>query len=162
MGLRQESRDIDGMQVTCVQFSVMRGLGMLPRISRTIGPVLERIAVSAPTDAMNMVVLSAFTHIDGAEAQSVVRDILAGCTVTRDGRMNGLSSDEAINAAFAGNLAGLAKAVLFALEVNFGTFLDVPGASESDPPVQPEAPSSTSTTTSPRPGRRVALSSRSK
>jgi hypothetical protein len=103
--------------------------------------------------------LGALSRVDGPEVQGLVRELLAGCQVQKDNRVYPLSGDDAINTAFDGNMAGLAQAVLFALEVNFGDFFVVPGASESDPP---EELSSTSTPTSSRPGRRAALSSKVK
>lgn len=108
--MREETRTIGGLAVTVTQFPCMRGLPLIPRLH----------------------IVDDFSSVSGAELQAFARDLLAGTSVRKNGTRLDLLSDEAINAAFGGDIKALLDALRFAVEVNF-----FPTSTEGAPADQP-------------------------
>lgn len=103
-----------------------------------------------------------FVELRGAELEQFTRDILVLTRVeTSEGEFL-LSSKDAINRVFTGDLGSLLRTVGFAVEVNYGNFSSGPTESGEGPETERTPSSSTSpkTPTSPRHGRRGGSSSK--
>ena len=152
MGLKTETRVIDGLQVTCTQFACLRQYEILPRLA-AVGPVLGLLDSGKPiTDHPEAAVMlaSALAAGDPTAARAVARELLAGCRVVVDGRATDLLDDDSVNRIFAGNLLASFRCILFSLEVNFGDFFAAaspPKAADelAQPPKAPAPSTSTRT-----------------
>lgn len=131
MGLRHESRVIDGLEVTTAQLPVMRASALMARLGRVFTPALTKIGsladltLSDDVSALAPALMALFEQLDGGEAQALIRESLAGTSVIQDGKQIPLSSEEAINLVFTGRLRTMLLVMKFALEVNYADFFDV-------------------------------------
>lgn len=127
MPVRTETRTIAGHEVTTTQLPAMRALALAD-------------------DAIR------FGALRGEELLNAARKLLALTSVISGGQLYSLSSDEAINAVFSGDLAALLLVVGFVIEVNYASFSDGPAGGDASAGAGPTTSPSTSTTTSPQPG----------
>ncbi len=142
--LKTETRDIDGLQVTCTEFPCLQQYALLPRIGE-LGPLIERMAVGPFDEDSPLLLAASLSRLKPEAARALPVALLAGCKVGDAV----LASEEAIARAFGGNLRASLKAVLFALEVNFGDFFADAGRSAPPAPASTTASPAASGPTSP-------------
>lgn len=157
--LKTETRDIDGVQVTCTQFVCTRALALLPRLGGSFAPLLGVLTERKLTDA-DVVLVCGVIAQGGSEAPAVAAEVLAGSTAVVNGHVRGLGDRAAIDAVFGGNLIALLKAVALALEVNFGSFCGALGGSAPSEAAEVAPSPSSSTRTSRKLGRPGASSAK--
>ncbi len=140
--VKTESREIDGMTVTCTQFGAMKANALLHKLTRVAAPVLMKLTgvrLSGSTDvsvlAAPLMALAGNTTPE--EFNALLREILAGTTVETDGKQWPLLKTTDIDAVFSGSLFTMYAAAAFAVEVNFGPlFAAVSSAMTSDETAQ--------------------------
>lgn len=122
--VRTEKTEINGIEVSCTQFSVMQCLALLPRVAKFV-------AASGSTHAQAAVV-NALSSMSGDQIQELFRDVLRG-SVARVGKgFVELASYEDLNAVFNGDLQALIKAFSFAIKVNYANFKSGASGTKSD------------------------------
>lgn len=136
--LRTETREIDGLRVTCTQYPALEQLEHLEVVSRVVGPLL---LADLDPDSTNTALF--FGAMPKGELPRLARVLLRCTSVVVDGRSIELTSDQAINQVFPGRLGTLVKVVIFAAGLNYGPFF------ASAPKVSGGAPSGAEPATSP-------------
>jgi len=129
MSLRTESRQIDGLTVTSTQLPAMRSFRLMARLGKVISPALghvDGISLSSDLSTLGPALAALFASIDGDEAESLAREVLASTTVDVDGKRLELGRTEMVNLAFEGRIKAMLETLKFALEVNYGSFFDRP------------------------------------
>ncbi len=147
--VKTESREIDGMTVTCTQFGAMRASALLHRLMRVAAPVLTALGTGLRLTT-NVVALAApmtalATSMSTDEFHALLKDLLAATTVEKDGKQWPLTDLKHIDAVFSGSLFAMYAAAVFAAEVNFGPLFAAVSKSlpdnDTDQNVNPENPS---------------------
>jgi hypothetical protein len=156
MGLVRQERLIDGSTFSVTQLPAMRGVKMLNRLFRVLGPPAARalggvnvaelasrglagLDVGALAEAVPLLA----DRLTEAELEALVRELLE--TATIDGRPLMPTFDLTMQ----GRVGTVLKLVGFALEVNYGSFFDVLGGAAR---AATTASHSGGSSTSPRPG----------
>lgn len=129
MARKRESKTIDGIEVTCVQHGVFDGLALGTKLGKLLGPALAKaqgLSVADDVSKLAPALSELFSRLDGAEAQSLLAELLSGSVALYAGP-NGpvsmaLGKRDAIELVFAGNLPAAIKAAVFAAQVNFSNF----------------------------------------
>lgn len=137
MGLRTESRTIDGIDVTVTQHPAIRGLKLGARLTRAIGPTLgylRGMSMQSDTAELGEALGDLFSRLEGDELTGLLRDVFAFSAATVDGKIVELTSDARIDMAFEGRVRTMIAAALFAIEVNFADFF---GGASSGPGPRP-------------------------
>jgi hypothetical protein len=120
-----QDREIDGMQWQVSQLPGMRGLKMFNKLGRILGPAMGK-ALAAGMDSkkgeINAVALSEaiavlFDRLSEAEIESITRELLATAVVDGKPLFPG-----AFDLLMQGRTMTVLKALLFAFEVNYGSF----------------------------------------
>jgi hypothetical protein len=133
LGLKTAKRDIAGMEVRTTQFPALRAMGLLTTLGRILSGSAGKLASVAggSTSIGDLDIGSAasaigalFEQVDATEAQQIAKDILAQTSVVTDEVIEDLAQKGAIDRVFSGSLLVMFKVMAFALEVNFGDFLD--------------------------------------
>lgn len=135
---KTESRDLDGIKITCTQFGALKSLGLKAKLMRYIVPVLATMGM--PTDMDQLMtadleklapaLVAVFARLADGDAESLAAEILAGCEaqfIGPDGvtpRSLLLAKPEHIDIAFGGDDWTLILAMKFAIEVNFAGFTE--------------------------------------
>lgn len=131
------------------QLPAMRGLKMLARLTRTVGPALAKLAdieggeigVAALGDAVGALC----EKLTDAEIDGITRELLAGSTVDEQPLLSQFDNH------FAGKPELALQVLAFAIEVNFGGFFDVArGALASRKVPEKKASPAASGSTSPK------------
>lgn len=145
MALKTETRDIDGLTVTSTQLPAMRSFALMARLGKVIAPALgmvEGVSLTSGIGALAPALAQLFAQLDGAEAESLAREVLASTSVVVDGRRLELSRTEMINLAFEGRIKTMLATLKFALEVNYGDFFAGGLSGAAAPAPSPPAPAS--------------------
>jgi len=123
-GLRTETRDIEGIEITTTQLPPLRALALMPRLGKVIAPMLALDGVSMDSDVRELVpaLVQMLDTLSGDEATALTRALLASTTALLDGKMVQLNRDETLTMVFAGRLKAMVLAVAFAVGVNYGEF----------------------------------------
>jgi hypothetical protein len=121
---RSETKEINGHNYQCTQFSASKGLKMLHRLGKILGPSLSSLAgmnsENLQADMLGSAIGSLFANCSEAEFETTVKELLT--TTTIDGRAINFDLD------FAGDLGSLFKLLAFVLKVQYGNFFDgLPG-----------------------------------
>lgn len=132
MALKTETATIRGRSVTTTQLPVLASYMLFAKLSKLVGPALASVkgleidslealltnndlsVLGAPLTALAVEVLAA--------DKALPREILACTAVVVEGRRIELTSEDAINVAFEGDLVGLLSTVWFAVRVNYADF----------------------------------------
>lgn len=132
------------------QLPAFRGLKMLARLTRTVGPALAKLAdaeqggeigVAALGDAVGALC----EKLNDAEIEGITRELLAGATVDEQPLLSQFDMH------FAGKPELALQVLAFAVEVNFGGFFDAArNALASRKTPDKKAPLAASGSTSPR------------
>jgi hypothetical protein len=141
-----ENKNIEGLEVRCTRFGVLRQYELLPLIGRFAGPVVDAIAAGKAGDPKMVLMLSAsFAEVPADrrhEISEFVRALLAGTTVRKAGEPPvSLNSEEAIQKMLGHDMFLSNLVILFVLEVNFGRFFERAGG--NDPAGEKSTPEST-------------------
>lgn len=133
MGLKHETREIDGISVTSTQFPAMKAYNLFGKLVRLAAPVFGAMAgVGGEPDAdATMTAISAlFSQLDEETADDLALKLLASTQVLMPAseqrpqpRILSLTSREAIDTAFEGQLMTMLGAMKLAIEVNFSDFI---------------------------------------
>lgn len=129
MNLKSESKTLSDSQgdieVTTTQFPAMKSFGLLAKLAKTVGPALgalmkldPKTEISASVDGL----AAAFSELDADTATRLVPEILAGTTVTLDGKMFDFTRKENIDLVFSGRLGLMFQTLGHALQVNYRDF----------------------------------------
>lgn len=127
MALQTERKSIDGLEVTTTQLPSMRALALSTRLLKVVAPAMAHAGgLSMASDIADLApALAALAgQLEPELVQSLTRELLAFTTVEMSGKVMQLSTEEAINLAFAGRLMTLFKVLAFSLKVNFENFFD--------------------------------------
>lgn len=138
-----QTRTIDGLEVTVVQFAATRALPLLGQITAIVGPAIGALAPMLAGDGLAGLgkrrvedlapALAALgAGLDGGGMMRLATGILAGTTVIAHGPNGPMKYDlsggpSAIDACFEGRLLSLFKVAAFALEHNFSGFFPAAG-----------------------------------
>ncbi len=142
MGRKKETRSIDGLQVTVVQFEAVRGFSVGVKLGKALGPalfLLPGVAPDADAGALIPMIGEVLERLDNGAGERLMVELLAGTIVETDGKRFSLSGVPEINTAFEGNLRTMIKVCAFAAEVNFAGFFDGAFAQSSSPQAAAEA-----------------------
>lgn len=123
--LRTETRTIGDLDVTTTQFSALRSLRLMTKLGSIVAPLLAKLdSIRLDTKLTDIapVVSEVFAHLSPDEAIALVQEVLASTYVVKSGEKIELAGGAKIDLVFNGNLAGLLKTVVFAIEVNFKDF----------------------------------------
>lgn len=132
MGLKTESREIDGFHVTTTQFGVFRQLDLLTTVGKMFSPVLSSVGGSLLAgqkmeDLLGIDVGTAaamfFDKLSPGDVPRLATEALAGTFVVVNGGRVELTTRERIEVVFGPNIMTLLKVVWFALQVNFADFI---------------------------------------
>ena len=150
MGLKIETRTIDGLQVRTQQLPALRAWPLFIKLGRIIGPALTKAAdikdISLDMDLGELApaIGALFAGIEPNEAADLAREILMSTTVVMDNKNFELMNEGAIDTVFSGRFLVFMKTMAFAIQVNFQDFTDVvPGmvsrSGSDDPPEKEQA-----------------------
>lgn len=140
MSLKYEEVEIDGIKFGTRQFAAMRGLQLMGRLAKTIGPALGVLSTADPNTPLEQlapVLAAALTNLNPEDLGILALEILSGTTATMEDEGNlrrvDILSVNDFNKVFAGGLMTMFKAVLHALKVNYSDF-GLGGAPKSSAP----------------------------
>jgi len=140
MNLKTDDKMIGDFKVTVRQFPAMRAFALLTRLLETIGPALGELAALDPNTQLDLAgaaFANVFAKLDSKKAVELVPEILAGTAVLvpddKGGREYSLQKRENIDIVFSGHLAALFQSIAFAVQVNFGDFMQGSGAASAAP-----------------------------
>lgn len=130
MGRKSQTRDFgDGLVVTVSQLPATRAFKLFPRLVKVLGPAGKMLAGAAGGGLARMDVSEFFDGLTGVAERlppdvllSLTQEILATAELTKNGRKGELLP--MIDTAFQGRIKDLFRVIAFALEVNYGDFLD--------------------------------------
>lgn len=124
--LKSETKEIDGIEFTVVQFPAMKALEVMVS--------LQRSSLGANPNASISQAASAMAGMDPSATKKMVLDVLA-CTTALvrnpDPKLIALNDQKGIDLVFSGKLRTLFRVIEFAVEVNYGDFKE--GSEESAP-----------------------------
>jgi hypothetical protein len=135
--LRTDEREIDGMKFACTQFSALKALTMVARLTKIALPLLGA-AILRKKGPNPIALLAGMKDMAPDDLEALAVDLLASTQYKGD-VIRTLDSREKINQTFSGKFGTMIKAMLFAIEVNYADFMS--GLKESGAAEQP-APSS--------------------
>jgi hypothetical protein len=128
--LETRTKDLDGHTYEVTQLPAMRGMKLLTRIGRAIGPALAKLATSDGTlDTGNAgaAMEALFSNLTEGELEHFIREmLLQGGALKQDGRP--LSLAGAFDLEMAGKPMTILKLLVFAFEANYGDFYAAAGA----------------------------------
>lgn len=126
--LRTATKQINGLTVEVQQFACRRAWRLTARLVRTLGPAIVPLLEGGGlgrADARSLA--EAMWALTDDAADEMLCAVLAGTSVvgSKDypGRLD-LSDASKIDLAFGGDMASALEAAMFALEVNFGNFIE--------------------------------------
>ena len=134
--MEEQTRTIEGMDVTTSKLPAMRSFAIMPRVLKIIAPGVA--AIQGGKDGLSDLDLSELMPQLSESLNAIagdtrlVYDLLASTYVVRDGKRIELNSEAKINAAFDGNLKGLLLTLKFSLEVTFNDFFPEKTASAEE------------------------------
>lgn len=139
MGLTNDTRTIDGLEVRSTQLPALRTLALSARLGRVIAPAIDKAGglsfQSSVTDMMPALA-DICTRLTEGEIETLACEILAATSVTLDEgkgpRLITLNNRMAIDTVFSGRFKTMLLVLAFALEVNFADFFD--GAPDDQTP----------------------------
>jgi hypothetical protein len=129
MGIETRSKEIDGSTYTVAQLPAMRGLKLLNRIGRSVGPPLTALMGAAdPMATVAQMEIGSiapaarelFDRLTESELESIIKALCETVQVTEDGKTMPLLP--VFDLHFAGRYDKLFHVVWFAMEVNYGDF----------------------------------------
>jgi len=129
MSLETKSTDIGGVAYQVTQLPAMRGLKLLNRLGRALGPALadllggaESLSSIAQMDlgALGVSVRALFDRLTEDELQFFTATLLENARVTINGQVGPLMP--VFDLHFAGQYENLFRLLWFALETNYGNF----------------------------------------
>lgn len=128
--LKYEEIEYDGIKFATTQYGAMRGLELLGKLARTIGPAMGALGQMewGPGDIEKAAPILGYAlqNLQPNELTSLVTDILKGttATLTENGTLRrvDLLDGNAIDRVFNGRLLTMFKVILNALRVNFADF----------------------------------------
>lgn len=128
--LEPQTKTIDGFTFTCSQLPGMRSLKVFTRITKMLGKGASKALGAAngsgkDNAAAGAAVLELLGNVDEADVEYVARQLLEVCVVACP-EGSGLPSGNVaqnFDQLFQGRLDLLLKALIFAIQVNFGSFL---------------------------------------
>lgn len=127
--LKYEEAEIDGIKFATTQYGAMRGLELLGRLAKTVGPALGALSsadMSPDLERFAPVIAIALRDLQPSELTALTVDILSGTSATiTDGdkmRRVDLMSRESLDKVFNGRLMTMFKVLLHALKVNYSDF----------------------------------------
>lgn len=129
---------IDGLEVSTVQLPAMRAHRLFWRLGKVAPYVAARVDLFkldwSSVEGMAPALLELFGRLSVEESEALMREILAGTSVTMDGKSISLDRVEMIDHVFSGKLPALYSVVAFALVVNYKDFIPGGLASQASPP----------------------------
>jgi hypothetical protein len=137
--IKQETRFIDDIQITTVQFAAMRGFTILGKLAKTIGPAISVLSgVDPETDIISIApaLASALKDLDPEAATVLAAEVLSGTTATINNQPVPLNSDVNINLVFGGKLMTMFRTLAFALGVNYSDFFSGIGPAAARQPTE--------------------------
>ena len=143
MNLKQEKITVDDIEFVTQQFTAMRGLELMGRLVKVLGPTFGALASANPDaeiDSLAPVLAVALKDFDQKELTSLVLDVLNGTTAHIKSSLGvqpyQLDSKEKLDLVFSGRLKAMFKVAIHAIKVNYGDFLDgsVLGAPQAQAP----------------------------
>lgn len=124
MGLREETRTIAGVPVTCVQFASRRSLRVAATVLKIGGPAVLAVAMGGQLSKLDIGDLTeALRGLEPSAVEELAGVLLAGSWAVVDGKKVEFLRPENLDVAFIG-LGPLLQAMRFSLEVNFSDFFD--------------------------------------
>ncbi len=141
--LKTETKTIDGVEFTTIQFPAMRSFELLAKLVKQIGPALALMSsVDPDTQITDLAphLMSALSGLEPAAARALVVDVLSNTqALLRDANGQAslveLNRTETIDRVFSGKLRTMFVVLGHALKVNYGDF------TEGSAPNAPQTPS---------------------
>lgn len=132
MKLKTQSKYIDDLEITITQLPPIRAFKLLPKLGRVIGPAISEAMKNGKSGDSLLTLGPALALVSESELEPLMKELFstARAKVPNPDRLVALNSDEAINEVFAGNLLMMVKALIFSVEVNYGSFFG--GVASSD------------------------------
>lgn len=125
MGLKEDSRDIDGITIRTIQLPPLRAFPLMAKLGKILSPALGQLGdVSMDSDIKELAPAlgELFSQLDERDAQSLIMEIFASSAAQLPEKLVPLNTVEMINTVFAGRFLTMLKAMKFVLEVNFADF----------------------------------------
>lgn len=137
MGLESKTKSINGVEYTVTQLGAKEGRRLLTRLLKVAGPALGEAAKAGGVgSALEKIALNL-----NPDDIDYFCETLERTTTVRQGERNPRLSDIS-DLHFAGNYGDEAKWLVFAMEVNFGSFLALAGdlkSAANESPASPQA-----------------------
>ena len=146
MGLKHDTREIDGTKFRTSQLPALASLALLTKVVKLIAPILGELEgidiknLSFEDDIEKLVplVTALFSELEPKTATELAREILTCTTAEIEKSLVLCDNDGNINQVFSGRLITMFKVIMFSLEVNFGDFT-AGGAAKKDDSAEAEA-----------------------
>ena len=129
MGLKTETRIIDGMEITVQQLPARKGFALMGQLMGIAAPAFQKaegLSMNDGVAALLPALGAAFEKLTPKKLDDVMAQLFATATVVCDTdngkRQYELNRPEHIDEAFAGKLKAMFSALKFAAEVNFADF----------------------------------------
>lgn len=127
MSRETKSKEIDGTVFTVTQLPAMRGIKLMHKLARALGPAVIKAATGGnkigdqDIAGFGDAAQAAFDRFSAEDLDGLIKELFETGTMSLDG--NTVPIMPVFNDALAGKLVTVIKAVQFALEVNYSDFL---------------------------------------
>lgn len=131
LNLKTETKDIDGLGVTCTQFPAMRSSELLARLLKVIGPslgVLMRLDPNTELDRAGVELVAGLSSLKPEELPGLISKVLEMTAVRVPDESGGagavisLDKKENLDIVFSGRMLTMFKVAGFAIQVNYRDF----------------------------------------
>ena len=127
--VESRSKEIDGQNYTVTQMPARKALKLTHRLGKALGPAFSHLA-AGHKDGVNLdfsevgrAIESLFAALSEEDLDIIVKELLNSATVTTEKGIQPVLPQ--IDILLAGRMDTMFKLIGFALEVNYGSFLDV-------------------------------------
>lgn len=131
MNLKSEKTTVDGIVFETTQYPAMRGLELLGRLTKVLGPTLGALASADPDaelESLGPVLAVALRDLEPEQLSKLAIAVLSGTTATitspTGATLVTLDSVDNLNLVFSSRLMVMFKVAVHAIKVNFGDFID--------------------------------------
>lgn len=135
MGQNFDTREIDGFSFTVSQLPAMKGLLLLHRLTKAIGPALAKVAGAFTGGSVKLsdldvaalagAVESLFANLPASDFEAITKELLSTATIEVDGKRHELfkgGNSGNFDLYLQGKMGTIFKLIAFAFEVNYGNF----------------------------------------
>lgn len=139
-----QTKTIDGHEFQVSQLPGMRGLKVFTRLSKVLGAGLAGAFGAKTNEERGVALLSLLQHVDEADVEYVTKELFSVALVKPPDSEKFGPVNPVFDRVFQGRIDLLFKALVFALQVNYGDFFKGLGAAAAGAAAAQAAPSTSS------------------